>query len=48
VPLATPTKRECETATANLREFIERFGPAMEVSLDLSTDAIDTVRCTAD
>jgi hypothetical protein len=48
VPLATPTKRECETATANLREFIERFGPNMEVSLDLSTDAIDTVRCTAD
>ncbi|MEY2968984.1 MAG: hypothetical protein RIQ64_1611 [Actinomycetota bacterium] len=48
VPLATPTKRECETATANLREFIERFGPDMEVSLDLSTDAIDTVRCTAD
>jgi hypothetical protein len=48
VPLATPTKRECDTATANLREFIERFGPDMEVSLDLSTDAIDIVRCTTD
>jgi hypothetical protein len=48
VPLATPTKRECDTATANLREFIERFGAEMEVSLDLATDEIDTVRCTAD
>ncbi len=48
VPLATPTKRECDNATANLREFIERFGPDMEVSLDLSTDAIDIVRCTTD
>lgn len=48
VPLATPTKRECDTATANLREFIERFGSNMEVSLDLATDEIDIVRCTGD
>lgn len=48
VPLAAPTKRECETPTANLRDFIERFGSNMEVSLNLATDEIDTVRCTAD
>lgn len=48
VPLATPTKRECDTATPNLRDFIDRFGPNMEVSLDLASDEIDTVRCTAD
>ena len=48
VALATPTKRECDTATANLREFIERFGEEMEVSLNLATDEIDVVRCTAD
>lgn len=48
VPLATPTKRECDTATGNLREFIERFGLDMEVSLNLASDEIDTVRCTAD
>lgn len=48
IPLATPTKRECDTATANLREFIERFGTDMEVSLNLASDEIDTVRCTAD
>lgn len=48
VPLATPTKRECVTATPNLRDFIDRFGSDMEVSLNLATDEIDTVRCTAD
>lgn len=48
VALATPTKRECETATANLREFIERFGEEMEVSLNLATDEVDVVRCTND
>jgi len=48
VPLATPTKRDCDTATSNLREFIERFGAEMEVSLDLGTDEIDVVRCTND
>lgn len=48
VPLATPTKRECDTATANLREFIERFGEGMEVSLNLATDTVDVVRCTTD
>lgn len=48
VPLATPTKRVCDTATPNLRDFIDRFGSNMEVSLDLATDQIDTVRCTAD
>ncbi|MFM8711764.1 MAG: hypothetical protein ACKOE7_00095 [Actinomycetota bacterium] len=48
VPLATPTKRECDTATPNLRDFIERFGSDMDVSLNLATDEIDTVRCTAD
>jgi len=48
VPLATPTKRECDTATPNLRDFIDRFGSDMEVSLNLATDEIDTVRCTAD
>lgn len=48
VPLATPTKRECDTATPNLRDFIDRFGPGMEVSLNLATDEIDTVRCTTD
>ena len=48
VPLATPTKRECATATANLREFIERFGEEMDVSLDLATDEVDVVRCTND
>lgn len=48
VPLATPTKRECDTATPNLRDFIDRFGSDMEVSLDLASDQIDIVRCTAD
>jgi len=48
VPLATPTKRECDTATPNLRDFIDRFGSNMEVMLDLAADEIDTVRCTAD
>lgn len=48
VPLATPTKRECDTATANLRDFIDRFGDQMQVSLNLSTDEVDVVRCTAD
>jgi len=48
VPLATPTKRVCDSATTSLREFIERFGSDMEVSLNLSTDEIDTVTCTAD
>jgi len=48
VALATPTKRECDTATANLREFIVRFGEEMEVSLNLATDEIDVVRCTND
>ena len=48
VPLATPTKRECDTATASLREFIDRFGEKMEVSLNLATDEIDTVRCTGE
>lgn len=48
VPLATPTKRVCDTATSNLREFIERYGAEMEVSLNLSTDEVDTVTCTSD
>jgi hypothetical protein len=48
VPLATPTKRVCDSATTSLREFIERFGVNMEVSLNLATDEIDTVTCTAD
>lgn len=48
VPLATPTKRECDTATTNLREFIERFGEDMEVSLNLTTDNVDVVRCSTD
>ena len=48
VPLATPTKRVCDSATTSLREFIERFGVDMEVSLNLATDEIDTVTCTAD
>jgi hypothetical protein len=48
VPLATPTKRECDTATPNLRDFIMRFGSDMEVSLDLAADEIDIVRCTVD
>ena len=48
VPLATPTKRECHTATPNLRDFITRFGSDMEVSLDLAADEIDIVRCTVD
>ena len=46
VPLATPTKRECDTATANLREFIDRYGENMDVSLNLATDEVDIVRCT--
>ena len=48
VPLATPTKRVCDTATSSLRDFIERFSEKMQVSLNLATDEIDTVRCTAD
>lgn len=48
VPLASPTKRQCDTATVHLRDFIERFGSNMEVSLNLSTDQIDVVRCTID
>ena len=48
VPLATPTKRQCDTATSSLREFIDRFGENMAVSLNLATDEIDTVRCTAE
>jgi hypothetical protein len=48
VPLATPTKRDCDTSTANLRDFIERFGENMDVSLNLSTDEVDVVRCTAE
>lgn len=48
VPLATPTKRECDTATTSLREFIEKFEGRMDVSLNLITDEIDIVRCTND
>jgi hypothetical protein len=48
VPLATPTKRVCDTSTSSLRDFIDRFGQNMDVSLNLATDEIDTVRCTAD
>ena len=48
VPLATPTKRVCDTATTSLRDFIVKFDGAMEVSLNLLTDEIDVVRCTAD
>lgn len=48
VPLATPTKRVCDTATSSLRDFIDRFGNDMQVSLNLVADEIDTVRCTAD
>jgi hypothetical protein len=48
VPLATPTKRVCGTATSSLRDFIDRFGDAMEVSLNLTTDEIDEVRCRAE
>lgn len=48
IPLATPTKRVCDSATTSLREFIERFGADMDVSLNLATDEIDTVTCTAD
>lgn len=48
VALATPTKRECNTATGNLREFIDRFGSEMDVSLNLAADEIDIVRCTND
>lgn len=46
VPLATPTKRVCDTATTSLRDFINQFGSKMDVSLNLSTDEIDTVSCT--
>jgi hypothetical protein len=45
IPLATPTKRDCDTATASLREFIDKYGDTMEVSLNLVTDEIDIVRC---
>ena len=45
IPLATPTKRDCETATASLREFIDKYGETMEVSLNLVSDEIDIVRC---
>ena len=45
VPLATPTKRVCDTATTSLRDFIDQFGSNMDVSLNLTTDEIDTVRC---
>ena len=48
VPLATPTKRICDTATSSLRDFIDRFDANMQVSLNLTTDEIDTVRCTGD
>lgn len=48
IPLATPTKRECDSSTTNLREFIDRFGDNVEVSLNLTTDEIDVVRCTTD
>ena len=48
VPLATPTKRECDTATTSLRDFIEKFADEMDVSLNLVTDEIDIVRCTND
>ncbi len=45
IPLATPTKRDCETATVSLREFIDKYGDAMDVSLNLVSDEIDVVRC---
>ena len=48
VPLATPTKRVCDTVTSSLRDFIDRFDKKMQVSLNLVTDEIDTVRCTGD
>ena len=48
VPLATPTKRVCDTATTSLRDFIEKFDGRMDVSLNLVTDEIDTVRCVED
>jgi hypothetical protein len=32
----------------SLRDFIERFGDAMEVSLNLAADEIDQVRCLAE
>lgn len=46
IPLATPTKRVCDTATTSLRDFMNQFGTNMNVSLNLSTDEIDTVSCT--
>lgn len=46
IPLATPTKRVCDTATTSLRDFINQFGMNMNVSLNMSTDEIDTVSCT--
>lgn len=48
VPLATPTRRECDSATTSLRDFIEKFAGAMDVSLNLVTDEIDEVRCVTD
>jgi len=45
IPLAVPTKRNCDTATVSLREFINKFGDAMKVSLNLIDDEIDVVTC---
>ena len=48
LPLATPTKRSCSTPTVSLREFINKFGSDMSVSLNLSADHIDVVTCTSE
>ena len=47
IPLATPTKRSCSTPTLSLRDFMNKFGNEMNVSLNLSADKIDVVTCTA-
>ena len=46
VPLATPTVRECNVTTTNLRDFINRYaGKRSESVFDLKSDQIVSVQC---
>ena len=46
IPLATPTSRDCNVTTSNLRDFINRYADDKSTSaFDLKTDQIVSVTC---
>lgn len=47
IPLATPTARQCDVTTSNLRDFINRYADDKSTSnFDLKTDQITSVSCS--